>query len=242
MSCDRPRLDHRSGRGTGAGLRAAARAERRGTGPGLALPHHRAPAPLHRGARRAAAHPVGFIRASRPVRSRFDRPPDRQAVRSRLAAGVQSVAFRGSRDLRGHRGGRVGADVERLRPIDDADSLVERYFAPDERRQYQAIETAGAEWRRSTASGPARKHSSKPPAPASTASCSRSRSRSLREARPTAPDVAVDPAGRWTLRCVRAARAATSRPSRSIATSTRSSWSTGRRAPGDDRVEAPLPS
>jgi len=36
--------------------------------------------------------------------------------------------------------GEIGADVERIRPIDDADSLVERFFAADERRQYQAIE------------------------------------------------------------------------------------------------------
>ena len=36
--------------------------------------------------------------------------------------------------------GEIGADVECIRPIDDADSLVERFFAADERRQYQAIE------------------------------------------------------------------------------------------------------
>jgi 4'-phosphopantetheinyl transferase len=36
--------------------------------------------------------------------------------------------------------GEIGADVERVRPIDDADSLVERFFAPDERRQYQALD------------------------------------------------------------------------------------------------------
>jgi 4'-phosphopantetheinyl transferase len=36
--------------------------------------------------------------------------------------------------------GELGADVECIRPIDDADSLVERFFAADERRQYQAIE------------------------------------------------------------------------------------------------------
>jgi len=34
--------------------------------------------------------------------------------------------------------GQVGVDVERLRPIDDADAIVHRYFAPGEVRQYQA--------------------------------------------------------------------------------------------------------
>jgi 4'-phosphopantetheinyl transferase len=36
--------------------------------------------------------------------------------------------------------GAIGADVERVRPLDDADSLVERFFAADERRQYQALD------------------------------------------------------------------------------------------------------
>jgi len=35
--------------------------------------------------------------------------------------------------------GELGADVECLRPIDDADALVERFFAADERRQYEAL-------------------------------------------------------------------------------------------------------
>jgi 4'-phosphopantetheinyl transferase len=35
--------------------------------------------------------------------------------------------------------GEIGADVERVRPIDDADSLAEQYFAVDERREYQAF-------------------------------------------------------------------------------------------------------
>jgi 4'-phosphopantetheinyl transferase len=34
--------------------------------------------------------------------------------------------------------GQIGVDVERLRPIDDADAIVHRYFAPGEVRQYQA--------------------------------------------------------------------------------------------------------
>jgi 4'-phosphopantetheinyl transferase len=37
--------------------------------------------------------------------------------------------------------GQVGVDVERLRPIDDADAIVHRYFAPGEVRQYQATRT-----------------------------------------------------------------------------------------------------
>ena len=74
--------------------------------------------------------------------------------------------------------GEIGADVECIRPIDDADSLVERFFAADERRHTRRS-SREIEWPRSTASGPARKRSSKPPARASTASCSRSRSRPL---------------------------------------------------------------
>lgn len=35
--------------------------------------------------------------------------------------------------------GELGADVECLRPIDDADTLVERFFAADERRQFGAL-------------------------------------------------------------------------------------------------------
>jgi 4'-phosphopantetheinyl transferase len=36
--------------------------------------------------------------------------------------------------------GEIGADVEHVRPIDDADLLVERYFAVDEQRQYRALD------------------------------------------------------------------------------------------------------
>jgi len=35
--------------------------------------------------------------------------------------------------------GELGADLERVRPLDDADALVERFFAADERRQYDAL-------------------------------------------------------------------------------------------------------
>jgi 4'-phosphopantetheinyl transferase len=35
--------------------------------------------------------------------------------------------------------GEIGADVERVRAIDDADVLVEQYFAADEQRQYRSL-------------------------------------------------------------------------------------------------------
>ena len=35
--------------------------------------------------------------------------------------------------------GKVGVDVERLRPVDDEDAIVHRYFAPGEMRQYEAV-------------------------------------------------------------------------------------------------------
>jgi len=35
--------------------------------------------------------------------------------------------------------GQVGVDVERLRPVDDEDAIVHRYFAPGEMRQYEAV-------------------------------------------------------------------------------------------------------
>ena len=35
--------------------------------------------------------------------------------------------------------GNVGVDVERLRPVDDEDAIVHRYFAPGEMRQYEAV-------------------------------------------------------------------------------------------------------
>ena len=38
--------------------------------------------------------------------------------------------------------GQLGVDVERLRRVEDADSLVKRYFAPGELRQYAAIRPA----------------------------------------------------------------------------------------------------
>ena len=36
--------------------------------------------------------------------------------------------------------GEIGADVERIRPIDDAEALVERFFAADEQRQYWGLD------------------------------------------------------------------------------------------------------
>jgi 4'-phosphopantetheinyl transferase len=38
--------------------------------------------------------------------------------------------------------GEIGADVERVRPLDDADLLVERYFAADEQRRYRALDAS----------------------------------------------------------------------------------------------------
>jgi 4'-phosphopantetheinyl transferase len=35
--------------------------------------------------------------------------------------------------------GRIGVDVERVRPVEDEDALVHRYFAPAEMRQYEAV-------------------------------------------------------------------------------------------------------
>jgi len=35
--------------------------------------------------------------------------------------------------------GQVGVDIERLRPVDDEDAIVHRYFAPGEMRQYEAV-------------------------------------------------------------------------------------------------------
>jgi 4'-phosphopantetheinyl transferase len=35
--------------------------------------------------------------------------------------------------------GQVGVDIERLRPVDDEDDIVHRYFAPGEMRQYEAV-------------------------------------------------------------------------------------------------------
>ena len=38
--------------------------------------------------------------------------------------------------------GQVGVDIERLRRLDDADAIVQRYFAPGELRQYAAVRPA----------------------------------------------------------------------------------------------------
>jgi len=35
--------------------------------------------------------------------------------------------------------GQVGVDIERLRPVEDEDAVVHRYFAPAEMRQYEAV-------------------------------------------------------------------------------------------------------
>ena len=35
--------------------------------------------------------------------------------------------------------GQVGVDIERLRPVEDEDAIVHRYFAPAEMRQYEAV-------------------------------------------------------------------------------------------------------
>ena len=35
--------------------------------------------------------------------------------------------------------GQVGVDIERLRPVDDEDAIVHRYFAPGEMRQYESV-------------------------------------------------------------------------------------------------------
>ena len=35
--------------------------------------------------------------------------------------------------------GQVGIDIERLRPVEDEDAIVHRYFAPAEMRQYEAV-------------------------------------------------------------------------------------------------------
>ncbi len=39
-------------------------------------------------------------------------------------------------------GGRIGVDVERIRPTPDADAIVRRYFAPGEAREYEALPSA----------------------------------------------------------------------------------------------------
>ena len=41
--------------------------------------------------------------------------------------------------------GQVGVDIERLRPVDDEDAIVHRYFAPGEMRQYRSGEKSGAD-------------------------------------------------------------------------------------------------